>query len=74
MTIKLLPQFQGTEAIAPKKNGRFYKINGVNYRRVSSVLQVVPKPALVPWARKNAFEKATSSAYSIPITMVRFMR
>lgn len=32
--------------------GRFYEIEGVQYPSVTTILQVVGKPALVPWAAK----------------------
>jgi hypothetical protein len=32
--------------------GRFYRVNGVEYPSVTTVLQVIGKPALVPWAAK----------------------
>ena len=44
----------------PKRQGdaRFYEIDGIKYPSVTSVLSVINKPALIPWATKTALESA----------------
>ena len=45
-----------TQVTAPT-GGRHYEIDGVRYPSVTTILKVVNKPALVPWAKKVALEK-----------------
>ena len=52
--IDRLPQYRDPEIESLKT---FYRINGVKFSRVTSALSVINKPALVPWARNQAFEK-----------------
>ena len=55
--ITLLPQYQD----AVIKNGRsWYEIDGVRHVRVTTSLNVINKPALVPWAIRTTTEKFRS--------------
>lgn len=55
--IELLPQYKD----ATIKNGRsWYDIDGVRHVRVTTSLNVINKPALVPWAIKNTTAKMRS--------------
>jgi hypothetical protein len=55
--IELLPQYKD----AVIKNGRsWYDINGVRHVRVTTSLNVINKPALVPWAIKTTTAKFRS--------------
>ena len=55
--IELLPQYKD----AVIKNGRsWYEINGVKHVRVTTSLNVISKPALVPWAIRTTTEKFRS--------------
>ena len=55
--IKLLPEYADT----PVKPGRgWYDINGVRHERVTTLLGVINKPALVPWAIKSTTAKFRS--------------
>tara|TARA_Y100000310_G_scaffold160146_1_gene159863 strand:- start:3061 stop:3813 length:753 start_codon:yes stop_codon:yes gene_type:complete len=55
--IELLPQYRD----AVIKNGRsWYEIDGVKHVRVTTSLNVINKPALVPWAIKTTTEKFRS--------------
>ena len=51
--IDRLPEFRDAKI---EQRARDYIINGVKYARVTSALGVINKPALVPWARNQAFE------------------
>ena len=61
--IKLLPQYEGAVVAPPptNKNGkstsRFYSVDDVPYGRVTSILNVIGKPALVPWAIRETTNK-----------------
>ena len=55
--IELLPQYKDVVI----KNGRsWYEIDGVRHVRVTTSLNVINKPALVPWAIKTTTEKFRS--------------
>ena len=55
--IELLPQYKDADI----KNGRsWYDINGVRHVRVTTSLNVINKPALVPWAIKTTTAKFRS--------------
>ena len=64
--ITLLPQYEGAVVKPPPKNkngkatSRFYTVNDSPYDRVTSVLNVINKPALVPWAIRTTTEKFRS--------------
>lgn len=49
---------------ARKGEARYYEIDGVRYPSVTSVLNVVAKPALIPWARNVALQKARAELYA----------
>jgi len=53
-TIDRLPKFRNLDI---QQRARDYVIGGVKYARVTSALSVIAKPALIPWARKDALEK-----------------
>jgi hypothetical protein len=61
--ITLLPQYEGAVVTPPPtdKNGRVrksvYTVNGKEYDRVTNILNVVGKPALVPWAIRETTNK-----------------
>jgi hypothetical protein len=47
--------------VVTKPNGsRVYKINGINIPSVTTILSILAKPALVPWAAKMTAESYTS--------------
>ena len=52
--IGLLPQYQN---VTIEKRARDYLVDGESYRRVTSALGVINKPALVPWAVKTTLER-----------------
>ena len=52
--IELLPQHRQSVV----KSGRsWYEVNGVRYVRVTTALNVISKPALVPWAIRETTNK-----------------
>jgi len=52
--IELLPQYQNTVV----KSGRsWYDVDGVRHTRVTTALNVISKPALVPWAIRETTNK-----------------
>ena len=54
----LLPQHRGAEiALCP---GDGYVVNGIAYARVTQVLGIINKPALLPWAGQRIAEAAIS--------------
>ena len=52
--LKLLPEYQGVEVVP---RARDYLIDRERYRRVSTILGVINKPALVPWAKRTTLER-----------------
>ena len=50
----LLPQYRD---VVIEQRSRDYLVDGQSYRRVSSVLGVINKPALVGWARNTTLER-----------------
>ena len=50
----LLPQYQD---VVIEQRARDYLVDGESYRRVSSVLGIINKPALVGWARNTTLER-----------------
>ena len=64
-TLTLLPQYAETEVLKPGArvgkggNPHHYLVNGVPYKRVTSILSdTIPKPGLIYWSRNVALEKA----------------
>jgi hypothetical protein len=61
--IALLPEYEGAVVKPPPKNkngkttSRFYTVNDSPYDRVTSILNVIGKPALVPWAIRETTKK-----------------
>lgn len=47
-----------------KADGRTYTIDGEEYPSNTSVLSIIAKPALVPWAKKVSLEKARAELYA----------
>ena len=46
------------------RGGRTYTIDGNEYPSVTTVLQVIAKPALIPWAKKVSLEKVRAELYT----------
>ena len=52
--VELLPEYRDVKV---QQRAKDYLINDVSYKRVSTILGVINKPALVPWAKKMTLEK-----------------
>ena len=59
---ELITSLKGARANAPEvtitRTRYGYKLDGQNYRRVTTLLNGIPKPQLVPWAAKSVAEYA----------------
>lgn len=57
--------FPPAAIVPPKPRHPYYLVNGMEMVRVTHVLDAtLPKPALVPWARRVALEKARAELYN----------
>ncbi len=52
--LRLLSQYEDVEI---KQRARDYLVDGVSYRRVSTALGIIGKPALVGWAKRTTLER-----------------
>ena len=54
--LELLPGYRNAEIVAPEENGKFYTINGRDYRRVTSVLKVINKFGIADWIKRMSLD------------------
>jgi len=52
--VELLPEYQ---EVVVKPRARDYLIDGARYQRVSTMLGIINKPALVPWAKRTTLAR-----------------
>ena len=57
--LQLLPQYQDVKVQPPDKSKKqnFYLVDGVRHERITHMLGIIDKPALVPWAKKMTLGK-----------------
>ena len=57
--IEFLPQYQNVTVLKPDPDDgrKSYVVDDMPYKRVSTALGIINKPALVPWAKKMTLEK-----------------
>jgi hypothetical protein len=59
--LELLPKYRDTEVKPPDGEHSTYMVDGVEHERVTSILDVISKPALVPWAAGIAADSFAES-------------
>ena len=59
--LERLPEYRDTEVKPPDEENPVYMVDGVGHDRVTSILDVIHKPALVPWAAGVAADSFAES-------------